>query len=87
MSEQNLATELLTEIKTSAKRWFIIAMVELLIILGLGVGILWYMTLPVEECSIEQEVGHNGYNLINTGEGDLYNGTTESDLQTQGNQK
>ena len=48
--------ELLHEVKLSAKRWFAIAIIELIIILGMVAGIMWYMTLPTEEVtSYEQE--------------------------------
>lgn len=47
--ENNLATELLKELKAGAKRWFIIAMVELVIIVSMVIGIFWYISLPVEE--------------------------------------
>ena len=42
----NLATELLKELKTSAKRWFVIAMVELVIIFAL---IFIILVVPVSE--------------------------------------
>ena len=61
MNENNenmtLATELLHELKASAKRWFIIAMVELGIILAIVIGILWYVSLPVEEYSQYEQNG------------------------------
>lgn len=44
-----LATELLHELKASAKRWFIIAIIELVILVGVIAGFLWYISLPVEE--------------------------------------
>lgn len=49
---KTLATELLHELKASVKRWFIIAIVELVIILGIVTGFLWYISLPVEEGTV-----------------------------------
>ena len=51
MKELNvtLATELIREIKASAKRWFIIALVELFIIIGIVVTFVWYLNTPEEE--------------------------------------
>lgn len=43
-----LASEILHELKCSAKRWFILAMVELVIILAMAAGIVYYLTLPVD---------------------------------------
>lgn len=76
---KTLATELLHEVKASAKRWFIIAIVELFVILALIAGFLWYITLPIEEYTIEQEATDRSFNMINGG--DWNGGETESDLQ------
>lgn len=45
------AMALLHEIKAQTKRWFIIAMAELAIILAMAGGMLLYFSLPVEEGS------------------------------------
>lgn len=42
MEEKSLAFEMLQEIKRSNKRWFIIAIVELIIIIGMIIGFLVY---------------------------------------------
>lgn len=61
MDNETLATELLHEIKAGAKRWFIIAVVELGVILAMLIGFLWYISLPVEETSYyEQEADQEG---------------------------
>ena len=64
---KTLATELLHEVKASAKRWFIIAIVELIAILLIVAGFLWYITLPVEEYTetIEQEATDRSFNIVN----------------------
>lgn len=60
---ENLASELLGEVKASAKRWFFIAMAELLAIIIL---IALMIFVPVEEShtSIEQESDNGSYNQI-----------------------
>ena len=69
-----LASELLHELKLSARRWFIIAVIELVILVSLVGGFIWYISLPVEDYSLEQVTEQGGDNF-NVG-GD-YNGTTE----------
>lgn len=49
MNEETLATEMLKELKSNAKRWFIISMVELFIILS-GIALfVWYLNTPTNE--------------------------------------
>lgn len=56
MYQDTLATELLHEIKASARRWFIVAMVELIAIVVLII-LLFVMPVEVtEEVSYSQEV-------------------------------
>ena len=52
----SLATELLHEVKASAKRWFI-AFITMIVVEVLTIaGFLWYISLPTEEVSYyEQE--------------------------------
>ena len=76
---KTLATELLHEVKASAKRWFIIAIVELGVLLAVIAGFLWYITLPVDEYTIEQDATDRSFNMINGG--DWNGGSSESDLQ------
>ena len=53
MEEERLATELLHELKAQSKRWFIafciMVGVEVLTIIGLVGGFLWYNTLPADK--------------------------------------
>ena len=78
---KTLATELLHEVKASAKRWFIIAIVELCVILAIVAGFFWYITLPVEEYTIEQDATDRSFNIVNGG--DFNGGPSESNLQTE----
>lgn len=73
---KTLATELLHEVKASAKRWFIIAIVELCVMVAIIAGFLWYITLPIEEYTIEQEATDRSFNIINGGE---FNGSEAED--------
>lgn len=78
MNNENLATEMLTELKSNAKRWFIIAMIELGLILGIVGGFLWYNSLPVNDTTsteVTQDAEDSGNNNFIGGD---YNGTTEN---------
>ena len=88
MDNEKFATELLREIKASAKRWFI----AFCIMVGLEIvtiaGFMWYITLPVDETVIEQGVEDIDNSNINQNVGD-YNGKSipESNQNTQSNEK
>ena len=49
MEEKNLATEMLHELKAQSKRWFIIAVIELIIIIATTGIFVWYINQPIEE--------------------------------------
>lgn len=58
----SLATEILAEVKASARRWFI----AFLIMCGIEVatigGFLWYISLPADETvTVENEDGNANY--------------------------
>lgn len=88
MEEYTLASELLAEVKRSAKRWFIIAVAELVVILALVGGILWYFSLPVEEAVVTQTMDSTTRSTM-IGIGDNNDGDNEADsqLQTEGSQE
>jgi len=77
-----LATELLKEIQISAKRWFIIAIVELLIILSMAGGFVWYLSLPIDEVVVENDDSNATY-VGNDLTGAIYNGKDNSE-ETKG---
>jgi hypothetical protein len=80
MNEESLATELLREVKASAKRWFIAFLVMTAIEVFTIVGFIWYITLPVEEISeITQEVEDIDNSDIHQFIGDDYNGESKTD--------
>ena len=72
-----LATELLKEIQISAKRWFIIAIVELLIILSMAGVFVWYLSLPIDEVVVENDDGNATY-VGDDLTGAIYNGKDNS---------
>ena len=80
MDNMNLATEILHELKAGAKRWFIAFCIMVgLEVLTIG-AFLWYISLPVEEYSIEQESSDRSVNNI----GGYINGIqAESDVQEE----
>lgn len=73
MDTMNLATELLHEVKMSAKRWFIAFCVMVFIECATIAGFLWYMSLPTEEVTVESDDGNANY-IGRDLKGDLYNG-------------
>lgn len=78
-----LATEMLREVQRSAKRWFIAFIIMTILEAATVAGFLWYISLPVEEYTIDQDTDAGGYNYAVGG--DYTNGTTESYVQTTGN--
>lgn len=80
MENQPLATELIRELRASNRRWFIIAIIELVIIIAVVLGFLWYISLPIDEISVEADGGNANY-IGHDLEGELYNG--ESNTETQ----
>lgn len=83
-----LATELLHELKASAKRWFIIAVIELIVILSMAGGFIWYLSLPVEDevVSVESEDDNANY-VGNDLTGAIYNGESKGAEDSQSSTK
>lgn len=73
-----LATEILQELKSSARRWFIAFLVMLFLELATIIGFLWYISLPVEseQIAIENDEGNANYVGGNV-RGGLYNGESD----------
>lgn len=84
MENQPLATELIRELKAQNKRMFIVAIVELVIIVITVLAFLWYISLPIDEISVEADGGNANY-IGRDLEGELYNGesNTETESDTQ----
>lgn len=56
MEERNLATEMLHELKAQSKRWFIIAIVELVLLVGSNVAWLVYQSQYEDVTTTTDEV-------------------------------
>ena len=85
MESENLATELLREVKASAKRWFIVAIVELAIIVVIVCGFLWYTSLPTEDYSVD--ISNDGGNANYVGRdlnGGIFNGEDNGTADEEG---
>ena len=78
--EDKLTLELLKEVKANARKWFVIAIIELGVILTIVVS--WFLmsyVIPVEDTTtteVEQQ-GDNGNNNYIGNNGDINNGETE----------
>lgn len=75
----SLAYELLREVKASSKRWFIIAMIELVIILAIVGGMIWYNSLPVEDYNATIHTEGDENNVIGIGDSYGYNSESVSE--------
>lgn len=72
-NEVTLASELLHELKATSKRWFIAFCIMVVLEFATIAGFMWYMSLPVDELTIENESGNANY-IGNDLNGDLNNG-------------
>lgn len=61
---ESLATEMLRELKANSKRWFIISIIELVIIVSIVGIFIWYLNTPEEETitTYSQEADTDGEN-------------------------
>lgn len=80
MEDNHLALELLQEVKASARRWFIISIVELLVITVL---IMILLLVPTDSVTIENEDGNANY-VGNDNIGGIYNGEDSSEEILEG---
>ena len=73
MDGDNLATELLREVKATSRRWFILFIITLIMLCGTNMAWLYAWNLPSEETAttITSDDGSNA-NYIE-GEGDITN--------------
>lgn len=78
----SLATELLQEVKFSAKRWFIAFIVVLCLWFATIGAFVWYISLPVEvtESQVEQQSDNNSNNYVVGG--DYNGGLSESNTES-----
>lgn len=80
MENTTLATELLHELKASARRWFIAFLVMVTLEIITVVGFLWYVTLPIEEYTYEQEIQDVEDSTVRQIIGGGYDSEAESNL-------
>ena len=70
MGERSLATEMLHELKQNSRRWFIIAIVELVLLVGSNIGWLiyesQYETTTTDEQAMEDIDNSNNSNYTQT---------------------
>ena len=76
MNYETLASELLHQIKMNAQRWFIAFVVMVCIELATIAGFLWYISLPVEDITVESDSGSANY-IGRDLQGGLYNGESQ----------
>lgn len=77
MENESLATELLHEIKSQAKRWFIAFMIVLLLWFATIGAFLWYISLPVDEVETTVEQTADDYSNNQIVGGDYIGSKTE----------
>ena len=77
MENQTLATELLHELKANSRRWFIAFVVVSVLWFATITAFIIYLSLPIEEVTIEQDTEGDENYLIGIGD---YNANTEGDL-------
>lgn len=75
----NLASEILAEVKASAKRWFLAFCLMVILEIATVAGFLWYISLPTsyEDVQIENEEGNANY-IGRDLTGSLYNGEIDT---------
>lgn len=81
-----LATEILKELKASARRWFIAFVIMFCLEIFTVGGFLWYISLPVDDVTIENKDGNANY-VGDDLNGVLNNGKDKSDTQSNTEQK
>ena len=84
MEDTNFATELLSEVKASARRWFIAFIVVAVLWFASICAFIWYISLPVEEAVIQNDSGNANF-IGRDLNGEVYNG--EDYLQETGDEE
>ena len=56
-----LATEILQELKASARRWFFAFIFMFCLEVATIGGFLWYISLPIDDVTVENEEGNANY--------------------------
>lgn len=88
MENKDLATELLHEIKASAKRWFIAFCIMVVLEVITIFGFMWYITLPIEETTITQDMNDiEDSDVKQIVDDDYGESETNSNTQEESNEK
>ena len=74
-----LATEILKELKASARRWFIAFMFMLFVEIATVAGFLWYISLPVDDETVQIENDEGNANYVGGNARNIYNATVETE--------
>lgn len=80
MENDTLATEMLRELKSNGRRWFIAFLVVLFLWFATIGAFLWYISLPIEETTVEQEVDGDANAIIGIGD---WNGNPSESYKTE----
>ena len=83
MENETLATEMLRELKASNRRWFIAFLIALTLWFATIGAFLWYISLPIDEYTIDQYADGDTNTMI--GMGDLYGNSSEGYTQEESN--
>jgi len=83
MENETLATEMLRELKSNGRRWFIAFLVVLVLWFATIGAFLWYISLPVDVQEVEQYTEGDANAIV--GIGDLNGNLPENDSQKEGN--
>lgn len=81
--EEKLTLELLREVKSNARKWFIISIILLVILFASNMAWLYYWNLPGEETTTVEQENDRGYNNYIGDDGDINNGETENNKNDQ----
>lgn len=63
-NDMNFATEVLSEVKASSKRWFIAFLTVLVLWFATIGAFIWYISLPVEDYDVSIENGEGNANYV-----------------------
>ena len=78
-----LASEILAELKASARRWFIAFLVMVAVEIATVAGFLWYISLPTEETvQVENDDGNANY-IGGDNTGGVFNGENNNTQETE----
>lgn len=83
MENETLATEMLRELKSNGRRWFIAFLVVLVLWFATIGAFLWYISLPVDVQEVEQYTEGDANAIV--GIGDLNGNLPENNSQKEGN--